>query len=186
LEVTAATVAVKAALLSPEPILTLPGTVTFALLLSSVTLAAPGVAAVRVIVQSVVPGAFTIAGMQVRLLICPAAAKLIIVCWLWPLKAAVTMAIWLLLTVPEVAVKVAVLWPGATVMLAGTVTKTLLLASETVAALMAALFSATVQARELLPGFEGAQESAESWMGATRLEALVRLKPPALAVTTPV
>jgi hypothetical protein len=69
LEVTAATVAVKAALLSPEPMLTLPGTVIFVLLLSSATLAAPGVAAVKATVQVAVPGAFTVAGEQVRLLI---------------------------------------------------------------------------------------------------------------------
>ena len=69
MEVTAATVAVKAALLSPEPMLTLPGTVIFVLLLSSATLEAPGVAAVKVTVQVAVPGAFTVAGVQVRLLI---------------------------------------------------------------------------------------------------------------------
>ena len=46
--------------------LTLPGTVTLALLLSSVTLAAPEAAAVRVTVQVEDPGAFTVAGEQVR------------------------------------------------------------------------------------------------------------------------
>ena len=186
LEVTGATAAVKAAVLSPELMLTLPGAVMFALLLSTVTLAAPGVAAVKVIVQSAVPGAFTIAGTQVRVLICAAAAKVIIVCWLWPLKLAVKIAVWPLLAVPEVALKVAVLWPGATVILAGTVTKALLLASETVAALVTALFSATVQAREeLLPGFKGAQASEESWAGPIKLNVLVRINPPALAVITP-
>ena len=61
--------AVNVALLSPEPILALPGTVIFVLLLSSVTLAALEVAAVKVTVQVAVPGAFTVAGAQVRLLI---------------------------------------------------------------------------------------------------------------------
>jgi hypothetical protein len=68
LEVTAATVAVKIALLSPAPILTLPGTVTLALLLDSVTLVAPETAAVKAAVQVEVPGAFTVPGEQLKLL----------------------------------------------------------------------------------------------------------------------
>jgi hypothetical protein len=68
LEVTAATVAVKVALLSPLAILTLPGTATLALLLASVTLVAPEAAALKVAVQEEVPGAFTVAGEQVKLL----------------------------------------------------------------------------------------------------------------------
>jgi hypothetical protein len=67
-EVTAATVAVNVALLSPLPMLTLPGTVTFALLLASVTLVALEAAAVSVAVQVEVPGAFTVAGEQLKLL----------------------------------------------------------------------------------------------------------------------
>jgi hypothetical protein len=73
------------------------------------------------------------------------------------------MALWLLLITPEVAVKVALLWPNATVTLAGTVSNPLLLASETVAALRAALFKVTVQVLDaLLPRVEGAQASEES------------------------
>jgi hypothetical protein len=68
LDVTAPTVAVNVALLSPLPILTLPGTVTFALLLASMTLVAPEAALVKVAVQVEVPGAFTVAGEQLRLL----------------------------------------------------------------------------------------------------------------------
>ena len=97
------------------------------------------------------------------------------------------MALWLLLTVPEVAVKVAVLWPDATVTLAGTVSNALLLESVTVAALVAALFKVTVQVLDaLLPRVEGAQASEVSCAGATRLKVLVRFTPPALAVTMPV
>ena len=66
--VTAATVAVNVALLSPAVILTLPGTVTLVLVLDSVTLEVLDAAAVRVTVQVEVPGAFTVAGEQVRLL----------------------------------------------------------------------------------------------------------------------
>jgi hypothetical protein len=68
LEVIAATVAVKVALLSPLPMLTLPGTVMLALLLASVTLVALEAAAVRVALQVEVPGAFTVAGEQLKLL----------------------------------------------------------------------------------------------------------------------
>jgi hypothetical protein len=69
----------------------------------------------------------------------------------------------LLLAVPEVAVKVALLWPNATVTLAGTVSDPLLLASDTVAALRAALFNVTVHVLDaLLPRVEGAQATDES------------------------
>jgi len=87
-----------------------------------------------------------------------AATRLIVACWLWPLRVAVTTAFWLLLTVPEVAVKVALLWPDVTVTLTGTVSTPLLLASETVAALLAAWFNVTVQVLDApLPSVEGAQ-----------------------------
>jgi hypothetical protein len=72
----------------------------------------------------------------------------------------VTVAFWLLLTLPEAAAKVALLWPDATVMLAGTVSNPLLLASETVAALLAAWLNVTVQELDaLLPKVKGAQAS---------------------------
>jgi len=48
--------------------LTLPGTVTLALLLASVTMVALEAAAVKLAVQIEVPGAFTVAGEQVKLL----------------------------------------------------------------------------------------------------------------------
>ena len=57
------------ALLSPEPILTLPGRVTLTLLLASVTFVALEAAAVNATVQVAVPGAFTVAGEQLKLLI---------------------------------------------------------------------------------------------------------------------
>ena len=93
MEVTAATVAVKIALLSPAPIVALPGTVTLALLLVSATLAALEVAAVRVIVQVAVPGAFTVPGAQLKLLICAAAARLMVAGWFRPFNVAVTVAL---------------------------------------------------------------------------------------------
>ena len=69
MEVTAAAAAVNVALLSPEPILTLPGTVTLILLLASVTLVALEATADRVAVQVDVPGPVTAAGEQFKLLI---------------------------------------------------------------------------------------------------------------------
>ena len=87
-----------------------------------------------------------------------------VACWFWPFRVAVTIAFWLVLTVPEVAVKVALLWPDVTVTLAGTVSNPLLLASETVAALVAALLKVTVQVLDaLLAQVEGAQASEVSW-----------------------
>jgi hypothetical protein len=70
------------------------------------------------------------------------------------------MALWLLLTVPAAAVKVALLWPDATVTLAGTVSNPLLLASETAAALVVARFNVTVQVLDaLLARVDGPQAS---------------------------
>ena len=68
MDVTEATVAVNVALLRPDAILTLAGTVTLVLLLDSVTLVELAAAAVKVAVQVEVPGAFTFAGEQVKLL----------------------------------------------------------------------------------------------------------------------
>ena len=63
---TAATLAVNVALLSPVPMLTLAGTVTLTLLLSSVTLEALGTAAVRVAVHVEVPGPITVDSEQLN------------------------------------------------------------------------------------------------------------------------
>ena len=97
------------------------------------------------------------------------------------------MALWLVLTLPDVAMKVALIWPDATVTLAGTVSNPLLLASETVAAPVAVLFNVTEHVLDaLLPRVEGAQATDVSVAGATRLKVLVLVTPPALAVTVPV
>ena len=82
----------------------------------------------------------------------------------------------MLLTVPEAAVKVAVLCPVATTTPAGTVSNPLLLASETVAAVVAAAVKVTVQVLDaLLPKVEGAQESALSWIEAGAVALSVKL-----------
>lgn len=86
--------AVNVALMSPVPILTLPGTVTLALLLESVTLTVLVAAAVRLAVQVEVPGAFTVPGEQLKLVSCGVATvRLMVLCWLWPFKVAVTVAL---------------------------------------------------------------------------------------------
>ena len=96
-----------------------------------------------------------------------------------------TFALWLVLTVPEVAVKVPLLWPNATVTLAGTVSNPLSLASETLAALRAALFNVTVQVlAALLPSVEGAQATDVSCAGATPLSVKVFEPPFRLAVNS--
>jgi hypothetical protein len=61
-----------------------------------------------------------------------------------PFNEAVTEAVWSEVTVPAVAVKVAVLDPAATLTVAGTVSSGLLLDSETVAAAATPLESVTV------------------------------------------
>ena len=165
---------------------TLPGTLTLALLLTKVTLTALEVDADSQTVQLEVPGELTVAGEQLRLLIW-VAARLIVACCLCPFRVAVTDAVRLLATVPVVAVNVAPLWPDATVTLAGTVSNPVLLASDTVDALLAALFMLTVQVLDaLLRRVDGAQATDVSCAGASRLKEFVWLTPPALAVTTPI
>jgi hypothetical protein len=67
-DVMLATLAVNEALVSPAPTPTLPGTVMLALLLDNVTVEPPaGAAAVKVTVQVEAPGAFTVAGEQLKL-----------------------------------------------------------------------------------------------------------------------
>src|ERR1019366_6189932 len=106
-----ATEALNVVLLSPGPILTPLGRITLVLLLCSATVTVFEAAAVSVTEQMAVPGELTVPGVHVPPLSWVAAVRLMVVCWLCPLRVAVTMAFWLLLTVPEAAVKVALLWP---------------------------------------------------------------------------
>jgi hypothetical protein len=87
----------------------------------------------------------------------------------------VIVAFWLLLTLPEAAAKVALLRPDATVTLAGTVSNPLSLASETVAAPLAAWLNFTVQVLvALLPKVEGAQASDVNCAGAAAVALSVK------------
>ena len=71
-------------------------------------------------------------------------------CLFTPVRVAVTVALWLAPTVPDAAVKVALLWPNPTTTFAGTVSNPLLLESTTVAGLLTALFIVTVQVLDAL------------------------------------
>jgi len=82
------------------------------------------------------------------------------------------------------AENVALLWPAWIEALAGTVTTTLLLLSDTDVMAAAFWFSVTVQVLEaLLPNVDGVHDKDVSCAGATRFRVLVRVMPPALAVT---
>ena len=142
--------------------------------------------AVRVTVQLAVPGEFTVAGGTAHTAELSDCGQAMVACWLTPLKVAVTVALWLLLKAPEVAGKVALLCPGAMLTPPGTASDPLLLASETVAALVAALFRVNVQVLDaLLPRVEGAQTSdvscgvEERWRLALRSERLRQASPSA-------
>ena len=94
----------------PEAIAVVDGTVRLALLLERAIANPPeGALPDSDTVQLEVPGAFTVAGEQVKLLSWTEATRFMVAGWLWPFKVAVTVAFWLLLTLPEVAVKVALL-----------------------------------------------------------------------------
>ena len=140
----------------------LAGIVTLGLLLASDTVKPPeGAAEASVTVQAEVPGAFTVAGPQFKLLTrtVKSGVSVSVAVWLAPSRVAAMLAFCALLTVPLETVKVALLWLAATVTLAGAVTTALPLLIETVVVLPAALFSETVHVLvALLPSVEGAQE----------------------------
>ena len=84
-----------------------------------------------------------------------------------PFNDAVTVTFCATLTVPELAVKGALLWFAETVTLAGTVNAPMLLLNETVVALAAALVKDTVQLLDaLLPSDVGEQDTELSCAGA--------------------
>jgi hypothetical protein len=103
-----ATVATKAPLVCPEATATLPGTVILALLLESVSADPPeGAALDSVTVQFDVPGAFTVAGEQLKLEGCAVTVKATVVDWLIPFREAVTVTFCAVVTVAAVAENVA-------------------------------------------------------------------------------
>src|SRR4029077_8150260 len=95
------------------------------------------------------------------------AVRLTVVDWIWPLKEAVIVAVWLLPMVPLAAVKVALPCPTEMFTVAGTANRMLLLPSETTALVDVALLSATVHVELVLPvRLDGEQDTEESCAGA--------------------
>jgi len=117
------------------------------------------------------------------------AAKLMVAAWLWPFKVAVTVTLWLLLTDPELAEKLALLWPDGTVTLPGTDSNPLLLVSDTIDVLVVAVFNFTVQlADTLLAIAEGEQDNDVSFAAAVAVAVIVKVweTPFRVAVSTAV
>jgi hypothetical protein len=166
------TVAVNPTVVAPADAVTLAGTVALALLLDNATARPPpGAAPLKVTVHAEVPGAFTLAGLQVTLLGVTEATRFTVVFAVCAFKVAVTVAVALLLTVPAVAVKAPLLALVAMVMLAGKVSTPLLLERLTTVVLKAALFSVTVQVEACpVPKVLGAQLTLDNCAGATRLK----------------
>ena len=186
--VTDDTVPVNPVLLAPAGTVTLPGTVALVLLLDSETANPPADAAsVNVTVQADVPGTLTLAGVQDKPLNVVAAFKVTEAVRVCPFQLAVTVAVWSLLRVPAVAANVPLLDPVLIVMLAGTLNRPRLLDKATVAVLVAALVSVTVQlALCPLPRVPGVQLNADNCAGAARFNVKVCVTPLALAVITAV
>ena len=102
-------------------------------------------------------------------------------------NVAVSVAIWLAVTVPVLTEKVALLWLAGTVTLLGTETSPLLLLRAITVAFAAAWFSDNVhRLDEFPPSVEGAQESDAGCAEATRPRVRVSKTPPLLAVSTAV
>jgi hypothetical protein len=184
--VTDDTVAVNWALLDPAAIVRRAGSDTLALLSESVTATPPaGAAPLSVTVQVDDPGAFTLAGEQVKLLTVAGALRFTDEALVWPFQLAVTVAAWSLFTVPAVAVNVPLLDPVSIVTLAGTLNTPKLLDRATVAELVAALVSVTVQVALCpAPRVPGVQLSPDNCAGAIRFNVNVWVTPLALAETT--
>jgi hypothetical protein len=124
-------VAVKVAVVLPDPTAAEAGTVNATALLDTVTVAPP--VFVTVTVQVALPPDPKLAGLHVRPLSTTEAASVIVAVCVLPFSVAVTVAVWLLAIVPAVAVKVAMVLPDPTTTEAGTVNATALLDSVTVA-----------------------------------------------------
>jgi len=177
---TAPVVAEKFTELWPIAMVTLAGTVTIALLLLSDTAAATVAALVSDTVQVLDEVPPSVDGVQVSELNCAAATRFNVVGTETTPALAVTMALWSVPTCAAVAVKLAVVWPEATVTLAGTVKLPLLLPNDTTnPAAGAPKVRVTVQ--EVLPGVlivALVQLSPLSWEEAVRLR-MAALVPPA-------
>ena len=140
-------VAVKVVLVDPEATVTDAGTVSEVVLLDKVTAAPPVPAAFdRVTVQLALPFELSEVGLHDTALTTVVADSVIDAVFVEPFSLAVTTAVWPLLMVPAVALKVVAVEPEGTVTEPGTVSSELLLESETESPpAPAARFSVTVQ-----------------------------------------
>ena len=181
--------AVKVALVDPVPTVTLDGTVTFAFPLVNDTTRPPvGAARVRLTVHVDVPGAFTVAGLQLNPLSCATGDTVTVAVLFTPLRLAVTVTVCVLEAEPAVAEKLPVVAPEATVTFAGTGSAALLLDRVTVIPLpVAALVSVTVHV-VLCPAdtLFGEQATDDNCGGAEALSVKVLDTPAALAVSNAV
>ena len=166
------------------------GTVSKALLLESETSDPPaGAAPESVTVQVEAALLARLAGAQTRLVrVMVGATNEIVAVLGTPAKVAVTVAAWLLAMTPAVAVNVAVVAAAGTVTDAGTVSKALLLESETSDPPAGApLESVTVQVdAALLARLVGAQETPVKEAGASNEIVAVWGTPARVAVTVAV
>lgn len=186
--VTEATVAVKVFVVAPADTVTLVGTVTSVLPLVRLTAKPPvGAPSVKLTVQVELPGAATVAGLQLSPLNCAAGDTVTVVVFAG-LALAVTVTVCELETEAAVAVKVAVVIPEATVTLPGTGSAALLLDRFTTSPLpVAAFVSVTVQV-VVCPDVTlgGVHATVDICAGAETLSVKVLETPAALAVNNAV
>jgi hypothetical protein len=159
-------VALNVAVVAPGATVTVPATVSEALLLPSVTLEPPaGAVCVKVTVHVLTALCPKLVGLQATPDTSTGVTRLMVtICELLP-RVAVTVALWLVPKVAEaVALKVAMVAPAATVTDAGTVSAALLLARVTLDPPVGAVWaSITVQVpTALCPRLAGLQVSWES------------------------
>ena len=182
----------KGALVDPAATVTFTGTVTFAFPLVSATANPPaGAIPLKVTIHAAVPGAFTVAGLQLTPLNCAtgAAGDTVTAAVFTTVPVlAVTVTVCTLATAPAVAVKVPVVAPEETVTLACTGSAVLLLDRLTVNPLpVAALVNVTVQvvvcADHTLAGTHATDDNCG---GAEALRVKVCDTPAALAVNSAV
>ena len=137
--------------------------------------------------QTDVPGAFTVPGVQLNPLSCTLGVRVTVAVWLCAPLVAVTVTVCAVKTVPAVTVKVPVLDPAPTVTLAGAVSAALLLASPIVIAPVAALVRLAVQvALWPAPRVFGVQLTPLNWAGALRFSVKFCVTPLRLAVSAAV
>ena len=154
------------------------------MLLSGTTSPLDPAAWLIVALHDVLPGVLIVTLVQLNTLSCAPAVRLSVAVLLTPAYVAVSVALWALLITPVVAEKLTEVWPIATITLAGTVTSTLLLLIETIAATTAAFVKATVQVLvEPAHIVDGVQVSELNCGGAIRLSVVVSETLPPLAVT---